>query len=170
MSSAKDREEFLLEERARIDAELTELRSEPEPDDERLVPDFVMDVGGEYGGNAYPEAREYRVKMVQSPTNGIVMGVSDSSDNMVGVPLVITEELADGIMRMASTDHTLSGYEDDWKLPDGMERTVSWMLDTDADVMIVLNEDQIEEVGTWLRYATGNDYWNWETDGEVYDV
>ena len=169
MSSAKDREEFLLEERARIDAELAELRSESEPAT-RLVPDFVMDVAGEYTGNAYPEQREYRITMAHDPTDGAQLLVTDSSGAPVMKPLMLDDGLIDGIISIAGIDHSLSGYEDDWTLPDGLDRQLSWTLQTDLDCDIRLTEVQIAEISDWLGYVNGEKTWNWATDGEVYEV
>jgi hypothetical protein len=143
----------------------------PEPAEPatRLVPDFSMDVAGEYGGNAYPEQREYRVTMAHDPTDGAQMLVVDSGGAFVAEPLVITPELADGITSMATTNHDLDGYRDDWTLPDGMGRSLSWMLQTDIDDTIELGEHQIEQIADWLDYATGAKTWDWVSDGEEWN-
>jgi hypothetical protein len=136
----------------------------------RLVPDFSMDVSGEYTGNPYPEQREYRITMAHDPTDGAQMLVVDSGGAFVAEPLMITPELAEGIGWMAHTNHDLGAYEDDWTLPTGMGRTLSWTLDTDGDILIVLSEGQITEVADWLEYATGEKTWDWAEQGEVYEV
>ena len=143
--------------------------AEPEPEDSRMVPDFSMDVAGEYGGNAYPEQREYEVRLAHDPADGIQMLVTDSGGAFVAEPLVITEELADGITSMATTNHDLDGYRDDWALPDGMGRSLSWMLQTDLEVTIELGEHQIEQIADWLDYATGAKTWDWVSDGEEWN-
>lgn len=136
----------------------------------RMVPDFSMDVVGEYTGNPYPEQREYRVTMAHDPGDGIQLLVVDSGGAPVAKPLTITEELADGITSMATTNHDLDGYADDWALPTGMGRSLSWTLQTDLDCDIRLSEGQISEIGDWLLYATGERDWDWTTQGEVYEV
>jgi len=167
MTSAKDREEFLLQERARIDAELAELREQP---DERLVPDFVLDVGGEYGGNAYPEQVALRVGItVLGTKEDYGLTVETTGGDVVG-SMTISRTEADGIMSMARIDHDLSGYEDDWAIPTGMIRTLQWVLPTDVDYEVVLTANQIDEVADWLDYATGTLTWDWAEQGEEWSV
>ena len=65
----------------------------------RLVPDFALQLTGEYQGNAYPDQREYEVRLAHDPTDGVQMLVTDSGGAPVAEPLVITEEMVDGIDR-----------------------------------------------------------------------
>jgi hypothetical protein len=136
----------------------------------RLVPDLNLDVSGTFEGNAYPATYEYRVTMAHDPEDGIQLLVTDSGGAPVAKPLTITEELADGIISMGQTNHDLDGYQDDWTLPAGMGRTLSWILQTDMDHHVELGEGTITEIADWLEYATGEKTWDWATDGEVYEV
>jgi hypothetical protein len=136
----------------------------------RLVPDLSMDVTGEYQGNAYPEQREYRVTLAHDPGDGIQMLVTDSGGAPVAKPLLVTPELAEGVISMADIDHDLSAYDDDWTLPSGMMRSLSWTLQTDMDCEITLDQGQINTIAEWLRYATGERDWDWTTQGEEYEV
>ena len=128
------------------------------------LPPFQMGVTGEYSGNSYPEQREYRVTMTQDPTDGIQLNVEDTGGFPVAEPLHITPELIDGITWMALTNHSLDGYEDDWTLPAGMDRVMTWDLQTHADVYISLSEPEIGEIAEWLRYASGEDEYNGNPD------
>jgi hypothetical protein len=124
-----------------------------------ILPDFEMDVTGEYSGNAYPEQRVYRIKIQQ---------VGDGTEFLLTVDDDIEgyrfdEYVADGITEMASRDHGLSGYEDDWSLPDGMNRALRWDIG-DSENYIVLTEGQIDEVATWLRFALGLDTYDGPAD------
>jgi hypothetical protein len=78
----------------------------------------------------------------------------------------ISAEEADGILRMATTDHDIGVYEDDWTFPSGMSRVLTWTLPTNSDHTVVLNEADISEIGAWLEYATTDKEWvggeNWE--------
>jgi hypothetical protein len=125
------------------------------------LPDLQMDVTGEYQGNAYPETHEYRITMKRDDDQ-FLMDIEDTIGMSLGTTAFSAEEV-DGITEMAMRDHSLSGYEDDWTIPEGMERVITWVLPTDADHYIVLNESQIDEVAAWLRHATGEDTW---TGGE----
>lgn len=136
----------------------------------RMVPDFVLQLKGEYQGNAYPEQREYEVRLAHDPEDGVQMLVTDSGGAPVAKPLTITEELADGIISMGQTNHDLDGYQDDWTLPTGMGRSLTWTLQTDMDHYVVLNEDRIAEIADWLLFTNGEKTWDWATDGEVYEV
>ena len=133
-----------------------------------LMPDFRMDVTGEYGGNAYPEQREYRVTIMQrSDKETYYLLVEDSGGGEVG-EYVFAATVADGIIDMATRDHSLGGFEDDWDLPDGMDRALTWDLPTnDNDVLVRLDQHHIDSIAEWLRFATGIDTYtgdpeNWE--------
>jgi len=128
------------------------------------LPRLEMDVLGSYEGNAYPEQAEYRIVMTRD--DSISFDVEDSSGSPVAPTLVLTEELADGIICMAGTDHSLSGYEDDWALPAGLDRQISWTLQTNLDVSIVLRSDHLDEIAAWLRYAIGEDVWDGDDEWE----
>jgi hypothetical protein len=134
----------------------------------KAVPDFQMDVRGEYQGNAYPETAEYRVRIVQDRTDQMVMSVEDSGGHLVGSPLDLDEALIDGIRSMASTDHSLSAYEDDWDIPAGMDRHLTWLLQTDLDHCVVLDESRIDHIVDWLDYADGTKTWDWAEQGEEW--
>lgn len=123
------------------------------------LPDFQKDVTGEYSGNAYPETHEYRIRMVQinDGTEFVLTVETSSGDEINVVPL--TEEDADGIFKVAETSHSLDVYEDDWKIPEGIERSVHWDL-SDAENFIRLDADGIDEVASWLEYALGLKVWD----------
>jgi hypothetical protein len=128
------------------------------------LPDFVMDITGEYTGNAYPEQREYRVTIHAVDTEVWRLAIEDSGGFEVG-STVITFALADGIFKAAGTDHSLDAYGSDWTFPEGMERTIEWVLPTDdTDIYVRLNADQIDMVSDWLRYATGLDEYDGNPD------
>ena len=130
------------------------------------LPDFQMDVRGEYQGNPFPEPAEYRVIMAQDPVDGIQFLVQDSGGFTVAQPLALDDGLIEGITWMANTNHDLGGYQDDWSLPAGMDRQLVWTLQTDLDHYVQLTEDQIDQVAAWLRFATGEDEW---TGGEDWE-
>lgn len=124
------------------------------------VPPLQMDVVGEYTGNAYPKQEEYRVHMVEEVgTDNCLLSIEDSAGNEVIETLTLTPELIDGIQKIALTDHSLGGYADDWKIPDGMDRTVTWTLG-DASTFIALSSGHIDEIAAWLRFATGEEEWD----------
>jgi hypothetical protein len=128
------------------------------------LPHLEMDVPGEYSGNAYPERHEYRIKMVVAPDSPadeprFLLDVQDHNGSDVGQQEFGPEE-AEGIIKMASTDQDIGGYEDDWKFPAGMLRALTWTLQTDMDHEVVLNESHVDEVAAWLRYATGEETWD----------
>jgi hypothetical protein len=139
-----------------------------EQPDERLVPDFQMDVAGEYGGNAYPESHGLRIGITVLGTGeDFGLTVETEGGDVVGSMTISLDE-ADGIIRMGTTDHSLSGYEDDWKIPGGMERTIEWVLPTDMNYTVILNANQIDEVAEWFSYATGEKTWDWAEQGEEW--
>jgi hypothetical protein len=130
------------------------------------LPDLTMDVHGEYYGNAYPESADFRVRMsIMVPGDRYLLTVETADGTEIDtVPL--GEEEVDGIQKIASTDHSLEGYADDWTIPVGIDRTVHWDL-SDAEHFVRLNEQQIDEIAQWLRFATGQDTYegdpeNWE--------
>jgi len=123
------------------------------------LPSLSMDVTGHYVGDAYPHEADYRVRLKEQQ-HVYHLIVEDSGGFRVG-EMVLDEALVDGIQRMASTDHSLSGYEDDWKIPDGMGRTLVWTLPTKGtDHYVELDDGQIDEVAAWLRFATGEEVWD----------
>jgi hypothetical protein len=138
-----------------------------EENETTALPNLQMDLEGKYNGGQYWNPAEYRVQMaveddVEKP---VVLWVEDTAGNRVGQAWFGPEEI-DGIICMASTDHTLSGYSDDWKLPDGLDRQISWVLQTDMDHEVVLDESQIDEIAAWLRFATGEETWDGGEDWE----
>jgi hypothetical protein len=89
------------------------------------------------------------------PGESFYLRIEDSGGAEVG-EYIFDADVADGIICMASTDHDLTGYEDDWSLPTGMIRTLAWDLPTaDQDVEVRLSQDRIDLIAQWLRYATG---------------
>jgi hypothetical protein len=128
------------------------------------LPDFRMDVVGEYY-SVFPEKREYRVTMTRE--DSLQLFVEDSGGYIVSRPLTLTDEVVEGICWMASTNHGLDGYEDDWSLPEGLGRQLVWVLPTEEPHSVLLDESQIEQVAAWLAYATGEETYdgdpeNWE--------
>ena len=137
-----------------------------EENETTALPNLQMDLEGKYNGGQYWNPAEYRVTMtVLGTREDFGLTVEDSAGHVVGSTIIGSGE-ADGIICMASTDHTLSGYSDDWKLPDGLDRQISWVLQTDMDHEVVLDESQIDEVAAWLRYATGEETWDGGEDWE----
>jgi len=132
-----------------------------------VLPDFQMSVAGEYYGNPYPQAADYLVRIVQiNDGTEFVLTVENSSGGEVNV-MPLTEADADGIFKVAATDHSLSGYEDDWKIPPGIERSVRWDLG-DGDNFVQLAGGEIDEVATWLRYALAIDEYTGPSDSWEY--
>ena len=128
------------------------------------LPAFQMDVTGEYLGNAYPEQQEYRVRITALEGERFQLTVEDASGTVVGGGEEFGFDVAEGIQKVASTDHGLSFYEDDWKLPAGMDRMITWTLPTFTDVHVELNESQIDQVSHWLNYALGEDVYEGNPD------
>lgn len=136
--------------------------------DGKAVPDFSMEVYGEFQGNAYPERTEYRIVIAPNPAGTYTFLVEDTGGYAVAQPLELTAELIDGIRTMSSTDHSLAGYEDDWAIPDGMDRQISWTLQTNLEHLVVLTETQIDWIVEWLDYADGTKTWDWDEMGEEW--
>jgi hypothetical protein len=134
----------------------------------KAVPDFQMDVRGEYQGNAYPESAEYRIVIAPNPAGTFTFLVEDSGGYSVAEPLEIGEDLIDGIRTIRSTDHGLGAYEDDWTLPVGLDRQISWTLQTELAHYVVLTETQIDWISEWLDYADGTKTWDWAEQGEEW--
>ena len=130
------------------------------------VPDFQRDLPGEYHGNAYPEQRLYRIRIKPGEDGTFVLTVEDTGGTLVGTPQVFDEALVEGIQWMASTNHGLDGYEDDWSLPVGMTRQLLWVLPTDISHQIVLDEGHVDEIDEWFDYALGRKVW---TGGEEWE-
>jgi len=130
------------------------------------LPAFAKDVSGQCYGGAFWDSADYRVR-IKEVQHVYHLTVENSSGHRVG-EMVIDDGIADGIARMASTDHGLSGYEDDWTIPPGMERVLTWVLPmNDETHSVVLNEAVIDEIAAWLEYATGEETYdgdpeNWE--------
>ena len=131
------------------------------------LPAFVKDVSGQYYGGAFWDSADYRVKIVALDGTGknFRMTVETAGGSEVGTYEFGIAE-AEGIARMASTDHGLGGYEDDWAIPSGMGRTLSWSLPTVMDHLVVLEQDVIDEIADWLEYATGQKTW---TGGDEWE-
>jgi hypothetical protein len=131
------------------------------------LPAMVKDVSGQYYGGAFWDSADYRVKIVTLDGSGekFQMTVESASGGEVGTYEFGPAE-AEGIARMASTDHGLGAYEDDWTIPSGMGRTLSWSLPTVMDHLVVLEQDVIDEIADWLEYATGEKTWD---GGEVWE-
>ena len=120
------------------------------------LPAFEMDVTGEYSGNAYPEQHEYRIKIVTLDGTGetFLLDVQDHNGSDVG-QYEFDAAVAEGLMKMASTAHSLDEYEDDWGIPVGMSRVLAWALPTDPENYVVLGEHHVDQIGDWLSFATG---------------
>jgi hypothetical protein len=131
------------------------------------LPALVKDVSGQYYGGAFWDSADYRVKIVTLDGSGenFRMTVESASGSEVGTYEFGKAE-ADGITRMASTDHDLGAYEDDWAIPLGMRRTLSWTLPTTDDHLVVVEQDVIDEIADWLEYATGAKTWDGGEDWE----
>jgi hypothetical protein len=124
------------------------------------LPDLQMDVTGRYNGGAYWNAAEYRVLAREADDTGTyAVVVEDTSGSIVGEQVLSAEQSRD-LIDVASRDHSLSGFDDDWDLPAGIERRIEWVLQTNMDHEIVLTSDQIDEVAMWLRFATGEEVWD----------
>ena len=129
------------------------------------LPAFTKDVTGQYYGGAFWDSADYRVR-IKEVQHVYRLMVEDPAGTMLA-DVVLDQSMVEGILRMASTDHDLSGYEDDWVLPVGMRRTLSWDLPVGDDHSVVLNEADIDEVAAWFEYATGEETYdgdpeNWE--------
>jgi len=124
------------------------------------LPAFSKDIRGEYFGGAFWDSDDYRVHIVALDGTGtqFLLTVETSDGGEVGQTELSRDEV-DGILKMASTDHDISGYEDDWTFPAGMVRVLTWTLQTDINHTVVLNEADIDEVAAWFRYAIGEDEW-----------
>ncbi len=131
------------------------------------LPALVKDVSGQYYGGAFWDSADYRIKIVTLDGSGenFRMTVESASGGEVGTYEFGLAE-AEGIARMASTDHGLGAYEDDWTIPSGMGRTLSWSLPTVMDHLVVLEQDVIDEIADWLEYATGQKTW---TGGDEWE-
>jgi hypothetical protein len=80
--------------------------------------------------------------------------------------MVLTDEEVEGLQRVASTDHGLGAFDDDWKIPAGMDRTIEWTLQTDIDHTVRLDTTDIDEIAAWFRFATGEEVWDGGEDWE----
>jgi hypothetical protein len=129
------------------------------------LPDFEMDWHGEYSGNAYPETHEYRIHVEQvGDGTQFRLWAETTSGGVVG-EYTFDEEIAeDGVIAMAEINHDLGGYEDDWHLPDGMYRSIHWVIPTDDDIDIRLDESGIDAISHWLRFALGLDEYDGPSD------
>jgi hypothetical protein len=131
------------------------------------LPAFQKDVPGQYYGGAFWDFAEYRIKIVTLDGTGerFVLSVETASGGEIGEH-EFDAAVAEGIARMASTDHGLSAYEDDWAIPMGMGRVLTWDLPTVEDHLVVLDEAAIDEIAAWLEYATGEKVWPGGTEWE----
>ena len=124
------------------------------------LPDFQKDVEGQCYGGAFWSPAEYRIRIVQiTPGDRFQMTVELGDGTKVG-ETTLSDAEADGIIRMGSTDHSLSGYEDDWKIPAGMDRVIEWTLQTDINHTVRLDENVISEIGAWFGFALGFEVWD----------
>jgi hypothetical protein len=132
-----------------------------------ILPDFVKDVSGQYYGGAFWDSADYRViiQIADDAGKNFRMTVETASGGVAGEYEFGMAE-AEGIARMASMDHDLGGYEDDWTIPIGMRRTLSWTLPTTDDHLVTIDQDVIEEIAAWLEYATGEKTWDGGEDWE----
>jgi hypothetical protein len=168
MTSAKDREEFLLEERARIDAELAGLRSVDsrlceqagehqlatrhprsecpvEPTEVRPpVPAFTKDVTGKYFGGAYWNDADYRVIVETMDGTGENFLLRVESDTGYSVnEIEFNDTQADRLRDLART----SEEADDEGL--GLSREIHWHIGDDRnDVDLTMND--LEELAEWI--------------------
>lgn len=129
------------------------------------LPRFQKDLVGTYDGSIYSMPTELRVLLAEDP-HGFRLTVETGIGVEVGNQALTMVE-AEGIIKMASTDHDIGVYEDDWTFPVGMRRVLTWTLETDSNYHLVLNEADIDEVATWLRYATGEE--QYEGDPDIWE-
>lgn len=129
------------------------------------LPDLTMEVHGEYYGNAYPESAEFRVRLTTLVPGDRYLLTAETTDGTEVTTVPLGEAEVDGIAKVAGTSHSLDVYDGDWTIPVGIDRTVHWDL-SDATHNIRLNEQQIDEIYQWLRYATGEDEY---TGGEDWE-
>jgi hypothetical protein len=131
------------------------------------LPAFVKDVSGQYYGGAFWDSADYRVKIVALDGTGknFRMTVETAGGSEVGEYEFGMAEV-EGIARMASTDHGLGAYQDDWTIPFGMGRVLTWDLPTIEHHLVTVDEDVVEEIAAWLRFATGEDEWTGGSDWE----
>ena len=128
------------------------------------LPDFAMDVPGWYGGNAYPETHEYRITVSGTVTDGFVLKAEDHLGGQVA-EFGFDSDVADSLIDIGGRDHTLSGYEDDWSLPDGLDRMLVWDIPTtETDHEIRLHQGQIDNIREWLRFALGFEVYDGNPD------
>lgn len=146
MTSAKDREEFLLAERARIDDELADLRRETdEPTTPRKpVPAFTKDVEGKYFGGAYWDEAEYRVVVETMDGTGeqFLLRVETSSGAEVA-SIEFNDTQADRLRDVART----SEEADDEGL--GLSREIHWHVGDDRNE-VDLDMNFLEELAEWI--------------------
>jgi len=133
------------------------------------LPAFSKDVTGQTYGGAFWDSTEFRIKIrtLIGDHERFLMTVETSEGTEVNQTFITLAE-ADGIDRMATTDHGLSGYEDDWAIPMGMRRTLSWDLPVDEGHLVTLEQDAIDEIAAWLRYATGEETYDGDTENWEY--
>lgn len=141
--------------------------AEPEPA-RPSVPDFEVNLVGEYQGNPFPERADYRVRAVTQPDGIVHMLTVESSDGQLVGVTGLGEPEVDGILKVAETDHDLTVYDGDWTFPSGMVRAVEWILPTEIDHYVVLRQPEIDSLAEWLRYATGDKTWNWAEQGSEW--
>jgi hypothetical protein len=131
------------------------------------LPAFQKDVAGQYYGGAFWDSDDFRVKIVTLDGTGETFRMSiETSDGTEVGEYEFDMYAAEGIARMASTDHGLGAYEDDWTIPPGMRRMLTWTLPTSEGYLVVVDEDVIEEINAWLEYATGEKTWDGREDWE----
>ncbi len=134
----------------------------------KKVPDFQMDVTGEYQGNAYPEPQAYRIRIAPHDEEFFSLTVENESGGIVGSVSLGDAEI-DGIDKASLTDYSAPLEDGDWTFPAGMSIALTWQMPTDGDVYVVLDQGHIDQIANWFRYATGEKTWDWGTDGEEWE-
>jgi hypothetical protein len=161
MTSAKDREEFLLQERARIDAELASLRTDV-GEYKPPVPEAHLDVVGHYTGNPYPIEQEYRV-ILRADEDYYVVEVETTGGDQIN-RLLLNEDRAQDVLSSLNSDQ-----DDPRGAGVGIYYETSWQVG-DIPNDIVIRGAHIEEVTRWFEYATGADEWDWDEQGEEWMI
>ena len=130
------------------------------------LPDMQLDIVGAYAGGAYVMDADYRIRFsLDVPDDSAFrITVETEEGTLVGTDL-FSEGVAEAVMDMAHHDHSLSGFQDDWDIPKGMDRHIEWTLQTDLPHHVRLDSGHIDEIAAWLEYAVGEKEW---VDGEEW--
>ena len=161
MTSAKDREEFLLEERARIDAELASLRTDV-GEYKPPVPEAHIAVTGHFNGNPYPIEQEYRV-ILRAEEDWYVIEVETTGGDRI-TRIQLDEDRAQDVLSSLNAD-----LGDPRGTGVGIWYAVNWEVG-DVTNEVTLRDTQITEVAEWFTYATGGAEWDWDEQGEEWMV